>query len=111
LICGQKRCYLMLGSLADGPVMSRIAFAIVLVLVLGAPVMAQTCNPAIDGTYCATQPIRKPSVSTVPNSKFMPIQSLARDISPGQDQPGTFGAITFRGSERCIGLLRRGACN
>lgn len=69
------------------------------------------CNPIIDGTYCATQMSRRPPAPSTADGKFRPMEGIARDIVPGQDQPGTLGAITFRGSERCIGLLRRSACN
>jgi len=92
--------------------MSRIALATILAGVLGAPATAQECNPVIDGTYCATQVIRRRDDTPSPGSKFVPIQGIGRDlaISGSWDQPGTLGAITFRGSETCIGLFRRGAC-
>ena len=32
-------------------------------------------------------------------------------MTPWQDQPGTLGAITFRGGETCMGLFRRGECS
>ena len=71
----------------------------------------QPCDPLIDGTYCATQGGRLSS--TAPSQVSMaPIQSLGGDLSLGQTQPGTLGAITFNGGGTiCIGLLRRGACN
>ena len=40
-----------------------------------------------------------------------PIQSLSGDLSLGQDQPATFGGISFSGNTICIGLLRRESCN
>jgi hypothetical protein len=72
----------------------------------------QPCNPVIDGTYCASQPIRRPSQSAPGRSgvTIQPVQSIANDLSLNRDQPGTFGAISFQGSSTCIGLLRRGAC-
>jgi hypothetical protein len=39
------------------------------------------------------------------------MQGIARDMGPWSDQPGTLGAVTFRGSDTCIGLFRRGACS
>lgn len=71
----------------------------------------QPCDPLIDGTYCATQGGRLSR--TAPSQISMaPIQSLGGDLSLGQTQPGTLGAITFNsGGTICIGLLRRGACN
>lgn len=72
----------------------------------------QPCNPVIDGTYCASQPVRRPAQA--PSGRggvtIQPVQSIANDLSLNRDQPGTFGAISFQGSSTCIGLLRRGAC-
>lgn len=91
--------------------MKRIALLPVLVVAsASAAVAQQPCNPIIDGTYCATQMSRRPPAAT-PDSKFGPMQGLGRDVMPGIEQPGTLGAITFRGGEQCIGLLRRSACN
>jgi hypothetical protein len=80
---------------------------------LGAPAMAQPCNPVIDGTYCATQTIRR---SDAPTSSGVSVQGLsmhglARDMGPWTDQPGMLGGITSRGGATCIGLLRRGTCS
>jgi len=73
--------------------------------------VAQPCNPVIDGTYCASQPIRPKSTSRPTSIGMQPVQSIASDLSIGSDQPATFGAITFQGGgSRCIGLLRRGSC-
>ena len=66
----------------------------------------QTCNPLIDGTYCASQggPINPPAMPR--------IQSMASDLGiGGGDPPATLGAITFSGSgATCIGLFRRLSC-
>ena len=65
----------------------------------------QTCNPLIDGTYCASQggPINPPPMPR--------IQSMASDLGiGGGDPPATLGAITFSGSSTCIGLFRRVSC-
>jgi hypothetical protein len=89
----------------------RPAMATAVLIVLAAPANAQPCNPVIDGTYCAEQ---GGSGSRLPGARpqFAPIQNLGSDIVSAPDQPGTFGAITFRGNgTRCIGLLRRGGCN
>jgi|SRR6185503_8583847 hypothetical protein len=100
----------MLGPLADGPVISRTSLAAVL-SVLGTSALAEPCNPVIDGTYCATQTIRRDNSSASSGIRLSPMQGIARDIGPWSDQPATLGAITFRGSESCIGLFRRGVCN
>ena len=100
--------------------MSRIILAAILAAVFGAPGHAQPCNPAIDGTYCATLPTNRPGNTTAPrkNTKldldYAPqIQGggLGADLLPGSDQPATFGAISFRNDgTRCTGLVRRGSC-
>jgi hypothetical protein len=101
----------MLGSLVDGPVISRMTLVAVLVGAAAAPALAQPCNPVIDGTYCATQPNPKLNWSTSSGGYFPPIQGIANDVAPYFEQPATLGAITFRGGQTCIGLFRRGACN
>ena len=72
--------------------------------------IAQTCNPAIDGTYCAEQMGKRPS-SAVTTSN--PNPSVGGDFFSivRENDPATFGAITFSGGSRCIGLLRRSSCN
>ena len=86
----------------------RIIFAVVLTGVLGAPAGAEPCNPVIDGTYCA---VRRDNASRSSGTMVSPIQGIARDIGPWTDQPATLGGITFRGTETCMGLFRRGICN
>ena len=71
--------------------------------------LAQECNPIIDGTYCATQ-MRGKASAAASDSRFRPMENIARDLLQGQERPGTLGALTFKGSETCIGLLRRGTC-
>jgi hypothetical protein len=74
--------------------------------------IAQTCNPAIDGTYCAEQMPRAPRPSAAPGDRTM------TGIRPGEafsisnnDSPGMLGAITFNSdASRCIGLVRRSSC-
>lgn len=73
----------------------------------------QPCNPIVDGTYCATQG-GKPRTSSGGGSanSLPPIGSIADDLFPGDDRPGTLGAITFQGyGTRCIGLMRQSKCN
>jgi hypothetical protein len=66
-----------------------------------APPPPQSCNPVIDGTYCAT----------AASNSFAPIQSLSSDLSGGGNPPATLGAINFSGSGlTCIGLFRRTSC-
>ena len=93
-----------------GPVISRIALVTVLAIVPGAPAPAQPCNPVIDGTYCAEQGVRRSNAGRS-DGTFGTMQGIARDIGPWQDQPGTLGAITFRGNQTCMGLFRRGTCS
>jgi hypothetical protein len=96
-----------------GCAVSQITLVTILLLILGAQAMAQSCNPVIDGTYCAEEANRRANTAR-PSVSLPAIRNIAEDFSPGQepDQPATIGAITFRGNgTRCIGLLRRGACN
>jgi hypothetical protein len=81
---------------------------ITLVTTLRAEVIAQTCNPAIDGTYCAEQMGRRPGGTASQSNPSLGRDafSLVRD-----NDPATFGAITFGGGTRCIGILRRSSCN
>jgi hypothetical protein len=73
--------------------------------------MAQTCNPAIDGTYCAEQMPRAPRPSTAPGSRTMTGIRPGEAFSISDDNPGMLGAITFNSdASRCIGLLRRSNC-
>ena len=94
-----------------GPVIARMVLAAVWSGVVGAPALAEPCNPLIDGTYCATQTIRRDNDGRSSGVRLSPIQGIARDIGPYTDPTATLGAITFRGSETCIGLFRRGACS
>lgn len=82
--------------------------ALIMVTLLRADGIAQTCNPAIDGTYCAEQMGRRPDGTA---SRSNP--SLDRDAFSivRDNDPATFGAITFGGGTRCIGILRRSSCN
>lgn len=71
----------------------------------------QPCDPLIDGTYCATQGGRLSNGTAPSQARMGSIQSLSGDLSLGQDQPATFGGISFSGNSVCFGLLRRGNCN
>ena len=94
----------MLSGAAPGILLLALTF----VTVLPAQGMAQTCNPAIDGTYCAEQMGRRSGATTPrPNPSLdREAFSIVRD-----NDPATFGAITFGGGTRCIGILRRSSCN
>lgn len=74
--------------------------------------IAQTCNPAIDGTYCEENMRRAPPPSTAPGVRTMPGAPFDNAFSiTTQDHPATLGAVTFNGDgSRCIGLLRRFSC-
>jgi len=81
------------------------------VIMLGAPGIAQPCNPVVDGTYCAEEAAGRRNASPSP-ARLPPIRNIAEDFVMAPDQPATLGAITFRGNgKQCVGLLRRGACN
>ena len=68
------------------------------------PSALQQCNPAIDGTYCAT-------AGAAPPPSIAPIQSLSSDLAVGSDPPATLGAITFNSNgTNCIALFRRMSC-
>ena len=93
-----------------GAVPRILLMALIIVTILRAESIAQPCNPAIDGTYCAEQMGRRPS-GAITTSK--PNPSLGGDFFSivRENDPATFGAITFSGGSRCIGLLRRSNCN
>jgi hypothetical protein len=77
------------------------------------PVDTKSCNPVIDGTYCATQGGRAFNGSSSSSSaNLQPIQSLSGDLSlGGGDNTATFAGISFSGSTTCAGFLRRSSCN
>ena len=93
---------------------SRIALSMILTVTIAGPGFAQPCNPAIDGTYCASQP---DSDLFGVGSSTHPLNNAQIGLSPAPmqpglyDQPATLGAITFGGGSSCIGLLRRARCN
>jgi hypothetical protein len=59
-----------------------------------------TCNPLLDGTYCAS----------AANNSATPIQSLSSDLMGGAEPPATLGGVTFSGNTDCIGILRQMSC-
>jgi hypothetical protein len=77
----------------------------------GPAAIAQGCNPAVDGTYCASAGVRSAPDSSSPFNT-PPRFSLAPAMGPGfADQPATLGAITFgNDGSRCLGLIRRERC-
>ena len=87
----------------------RIVIALFLLISFNDLSPAQPCNPAIDGTYCASEPRPSPRSTTSADKRF---ESLGAGLSAQQyDQPATLGMLTFKGDgTRCIGLLRRGRC-
>ena len=84
--------------------------ALIIVTILRAEGVAQTCNPAIDGTYCAEQMGKRPSGAVMTSKSNAGLGGDFFSIVREND-PATFGAITFSGGSRCIGLLRRSNCN
>lgn len=94
-------------------VSARMTIATLVAVASGPSATAEPCNPVIDGTYCATQmPKRaKPKPAPRPSVNMPSIQNTARDASPNQDTPATWGGISFSNTgERCVGLMRRGKC-
>jgi hypothetical protein len=95
------------------PVASRTTVVVILTAALGMPAGAQPCNPAIDGTYCATQPSYGQN-SLQAASPSVGFDGLGASLSPyDADDSGTLGAITFNSDgKRCLGGLLRGVrCN
>jgi hypothetical protein len=91
----------------------RIVFAAVLTTMSGALGRAEPCNPAVDGTYCATANIRPDASRTrTTSSNSIQFNDLGASLSSmSYDRPATIGAITFSGDgSRCIGILRRVNC-
>jgi hypothetical protein len=85
---------------------------IVALAILSSSSWAQTCNPVIDGTYCADLPPRSSATPRQSAVTMTPINNLAKDLFQNQDQPATVGSFSvLGGSRQCLGLLRRGACN
>ena len=92
--------------------MLRTSVLTVFVAAAAGGAIAQTCNPAIDGTYCNEQMQRAPRPSTAPGVRTMTGIRPAEAFSiSADDRPATLGAITFNSdASRCIGLLRRSSC-
>ena len=84
--------------------------ALTIVAILRADGIAQTCNPAIDGTYCAEQMGKRQNGAVTTSSSNPSLGREAFSIVRDND-PATFGAITFGGGSGCIGILRRSSCN
>jgi len=88
--------------------LSRISVVIVFIIASSEAVIAQPCNPAIDGTYCASQSNGSPTG----NSRSNP--NIGGDFSATVrgNNPAMLGAITFQSDgTRCMGLLRRSNCS
>lgn len=90
----------------------RRAIAVCLLVAASAGAgFGQGCNPAVDGTYCATEGVRTTTTQSPFNTS--PIFSLSEQLGPNTfpDQPATLGAITFgTDGSRCMGLMRRSRC-
>lgn len=91
--------------------MLRLNILAVFVAVAAGSAAAQTCNPAIDGTYCE-QNMQRARLSTAPGTRTMPGAPFGNAFSiTTQDHPATLGAITFNGDgSRCLGLVDRFKC-
>lgn len=74
-------------------------------------VLAQPCNPIVDGTYCAEHMAKSSRPAGSSSLGLTPIRPSGTDFIYIPEQPATLGSITFRGNgERCVGLLFRGGC-
>jgi hypothetical protein len=71
-----------------------VALTTALAFFLGTHATAQTCNPVIDGTYCASEGALRPNSSTSSRNNFAPMRGIANDLTFGSQQPATLGAIT-----------------
>jgi hypothetical protein len=92
-----------------GVFVSRIAGVTIAVVAFSTPVMAESCNPAIDGTYCASQPNSRLDRSVTRSNPNFGGDFLSMTRA---NDPATLGAITFQSNgSRCMGLLRRSSCN
>jgi len=77
-------------------------------LIAPAALAQRPCNPAIDGTYCATAGIRNPVSTDTPTRRDTGFGGISG--AGFYEQPATLGAVTFGSSGRCIGLVRRVNC-
>ena len=107
--CGPSAC-------GRSKVIYRIGFIVFMTVASSALGQSQQCNPAIDGTYCASVPIHNPA-SRGPSPSGLSNAALGSALSSGSydslgsyDRPATLGAVTFSGGSRCIGLLRKMNC-
>jgi hypothetical protein len=76
------------------------------------PAVAQTCGSLLGDVACGAPgaPAAIPQSSGRQQGGFS-VQSLGRDLSPTQDAPAMFGAITFRGrGAECSGPFRMRQC-
>jgi hypothetical protein len=77
-------------------------------------ILTPSCNPAIDGTYCATQMPTNSGMDTAPGSGLQPLGPIGGGFvsQPGYSSPpGTLGGFSIGGDDNdCIGFLRRSAC-
>jgi len=80
--------------------------------VAGTAKAQQPCNPIVDGTYCATQMPKNVSSSSS-SSGLRPIQGPSQLVPSSSvgGSPATLVGISFQGNGRCVGLLRRSACD
>lgn len=79
---------------------------------IGAAVADESCNPIIDGTYCATNmPKNRGYVGSARNMK--PLEDYSRLVPSASvgGTPGTLIGIGTQDSRTCFGLLRRSACD
>jgi hypothetical protein len=73
----------------------------------------EPCNPIVDGTYCATQMLKK-GTTTSSSGRMKAIDDMTRLVpssSVGNTAPGTLVGISFQGGGSCFGLLRRSVCD
>ena len=88
-----------------------VAFGLLTISAIELATAAEPCNPAIDGTYCATQMPARRYNETLKSVTITPSPSLGSDLSYSNDQPVTFGAIVIGSGRRCGALFLRERCN
>jgi hypothetical protein len=103
--------------------MTRGSLGLILAVLLAGAAAAQTCNTLGGSPYCGSGlPGIDPAYGGMPDrdrgarrgsdalTPFSGMQSYGTDFV-GNDQPATFGAITFSGGgARCGGLFRSRDC-
>ena len=79
-----------------------------------AAMSAEPCNPIMDGFNCATQmPKNRDSSTSSSNTRLQPLSDMSGMVPSSSvgGPPATLFGLSFQGTSRCVGLLRRSACD